>query len=130
MSLNLIKVDLGIDYIDLICKKIKYLARDFEKVFFISGNRRPIYFLERVLDLDTCLKVNFFTIEDFIKFLVINFSETIPYFHSQIERDLFFLNLIKDFKNLYENFGKEDSKVFPLSKRVGRLFDEIDKHLL
>lgn len=130
MSFKVYKVDVGINFVDYISSQLKKLKENYQKIIFISANRRPIRFIEKSIDLDTILKIDFYTIEDFVKDVVINYSSDIPKFHTKLERSIFFLDLIKEIPELYEKLGNDDAKVFPWAIRVSNLFDEVDKQKL
>ncbi|MGA1847636.1 PD-(D/E)XK nuclease family protein [Deferribacter abyssi] len=130
MSVKVYKIDIGFNFINYIALQLNKLKKDYRKIIFISANRRPIRFIEKTIDLDTALRVDFYTIEDFVKDIVINYSDEIPTVHSKLEREIYFLELIQKIPELYEKLGGNDVKVFPWAKRLSKLFDEIDKQLL
>ncbi len=129
MSLSITKIDLDIDFIKAISKGLKDEIDNYDRIVFISSNRRLIRFIEKELEITDVLKIDFYTLEDFVKKLNFDFIDPPLICHSQLERDLFFLNLIKDnVKELYEKLGGSDSKVFLWAKRISKLFDDIDRH--
>jgi len=130
VSAKIYKIDVGLNFINYISSQLASLKKGYKKVFFISSNRRPIRFIEKSIDLDTALKVDFYTIEDFVKEVVLNFSDEITTIHSKLEREIYFLELIENIPSLYEKLGGSDVKVFPWAKRLSKLFDEVDKQLL
>jgi len=130
MSIKIQKVDVGINFTEYCSNIIEKASSQYEKIVFICANRRPIRFIEQKLKIDTALKVDFFTIEEFARFLTITFSKKMPKVHTPIERDIFFLDLIKKIDSLYVKLGNSDAKVFPWAKKISKLFDEIDRQLL
>jgi len=130
VSAKIYKIDVGLNVIQHISSQLASLKKDYKNIVFISSNRRPIRFIERSIDLDTALKVDFYTIEDFVREVVLNFSDEIPAIHSKLEREIYFLDLIKKIPSIYDKLGKDDVKVFPWAKRLSKLFDEVDKQLL
>ncbi|MCB4204607.1 PD-(D/E)XK nuclease family protein [Deferribacterales bacterium Es71-Z0220] len=130
MSFKLYKVDLSINFVNFISKRLKGLAKNYGKVVFISANKRPIRFVEKSIDIDTSLKTEFYTIEEFARTVVTNYSDNLPIFHTKIEREIYFLDLIKGDENLNKRIGLDDAGLLSWAKRLSRLFDEIDRQLL
>ncbi len=132
MSLSLLKIDVKADFVKETSIFIKnLLTQGHKKAVFISANKRLIRFVSMELEIEDLLKIEFYTIEDFVKKINFDFLKPSPILHTQLQRDLFFLNLIKkEMPELYENLGNSDSKVLVWAKRLSRLFDEIDRHNL
>ncbi len=131
MSLEIVKVDFSVNFVNFVTKIIKKNIDKYKKIIFISPHKRPIRFIEKALSVNEILNTDFFTINEFVKFLNLKFSNKKLICHTNIERDLFFLELLK--KNLpefYKKLGNSDSKVFIWAKRLSKLFDEIDIQLL
>ena len=123
--LEIIKIDLSIDFISQSKKIIENSPH--KKIFYITPNKRPLWFLKRKLDVSFQLKTEFFTIDEFILFLVTNCYENLAQIHSKVERELFFLDFLME---LDEFKNEQDYKIFPFAKRLSNLFNEIDKQKL
>ncbi len=128
MSIKAVKIDLSVNPVSFSEKIIDENLKKFKKIVFISPNKRPIWFIKKKLNIDKTLRTDFFTLDEFIKKIV---SDKFPLsdFHTSVERELFFLDLIKKNEILKEKLGNEDYKIFPWAKRISKLFDEIDKQL-
>ncbi len=127
MSIEIIKIDLGVNYIEYCINLIKNLDK---RLLFINANKRPIRFIEKGLNANDFLKVDFFTIEEFAKYLNFKFLQNPPKIHSFLERELFFLNILKTrLPILFEKLGNSSESVFVWAKRLSNLFDEFDREL-
>ncbi len=128
---TIFKIDLSTDIINCLSTRIKNQRNLYNKIVFISANRRVIRFVRKNLSIEEQLHITFLTIEDFAKNLFFSFSEKNIKTHSKLEREIFILNMIKNnFKELYSTLGKKDEIVFIWAKRISVLFDEIDRRLL
>lgn len=127
MSFNIIQLDIGLNFVEYATQLIENSSR--ENIVFISANRRPLRFVEKDISIEAALKTNFFTIEEFAEHLFTAYTNPAPILQGSVERNIFFLKLIKS-SQLYEKLGGNDAAVFPWSKRISVLFNEIDKQLL
>ncbi len=131
MSIKILKIDLSVDFSNKIVELIKENTKKYEKVVFISPNRRLMRFVEKGLGIDELLETEMFTIEEFAQNLNIDFLDDVRKIHSDIERNIFFLEMIKDnLPDFYKKLGNSDANVFVWAKRLSKLFDDIDRQLL
>lgn len=130
MSFKVFKVDLSVNFVNFISKELKSLKNDYSKIVFVSANKRPIRFIEKSIDIDTALSCEFYTLEEIARQIVATYSENVPIFHTKIEREIMFLDLIKGEKSLYQKIGLDDANLFLWAKRLASLFDEVDRQLL
>jgi len=130
MSFKVFKVDLSVNFVNFISGELKSLKNDYSKIVFVSANKRPIRFIEKSIDIDTALSCEFYTLEEIARQIVATYSENVPIFHTKIEREIMFLDLIKGEKSLYQKIGLDDANLFLWAKRLAALFDEVDRQLL
>ena len=127
--LKITKADLGIDLVSYISNLLKGKSK---KTLVISANRRPIRFIEQNLSPEDTLNVDFYTLDEFARTTVVQFSEKVFKFHKSVERGLFFLNLLYSYADKNKDFLKVNSpgELFVWAGRLSRLFDEVDRQLL
>ncbi len=129
MSLTISKIDLQVDFVKKTVDILRNRISRYPRVIFISANKRLVRFVEKELDIGEILKIDFYTLEEFVQKIAIDFADIFSSYHCQVERDIFFLDIIKelDNKELFEHLGGSESKVFVWARRLSRLFDEIDR---
>jgi len=127
--LKIIKVDLGVNIVEQVSEFLKGLER---KVVFVSANKRSIRFIESNLKPKKALNIDFFTLDEFARYIVFAYKFPPPKMHTLIERNIFFLKLLKYYSQRHSNFlgDLELSDLFPWARRLSSLFDEIDRQLL
>ncbi len=127
--LRIIKVDLGVDIVGHVSEFLKGLK---QRTVFVSANKRSIRFIESNLKPEEALSIDFFTLDEFTKDIVFTYKFPPPKVHTLIERNIFFLKLLKDYSEDHDNFlgNLELSDLFPWAKRLSSLFDEIDRQIL
>ncbi|AEA33035.1 PD-(D/E)XK nuclease family protein [Hippea maritima] len=131
MSAEFYKIDLAINYPEYIANLLNSLKDDYKKIVFISANKRPIRFIEKQISPEAALGVDFFTIDEFVQWIVAKYSHPAPTIQSKLSRELYFLDLIKS--TIGEEkplFGGDDAQLLGWAKRLSSLFDEIDRQLL
>ena len=123
MSLEAIKVDFAVNFIDFSIKTIREILHKDKKVVFISPNRRPLRFIKMQLEEDEIFDVDFYTINDFIDRICSVYRPNLKK-DSKVKRELFFLKLIRD------KVKTEEHKAFVWAKRLSNLFNDFDKQLV
>ncbi len=134
---KVVRVDVSLNFTDFISKRVKDIVSQDKKVTVVFPNLRPLRFVERNLTPQEVLKADFYSMADFVKNGVLNFSPTPPVFQDETDRLFFILNILKktggvssENETLYEKLGNDDSLVFPWVRRLSALFSEIDKQLI
>ncbi len=131
MSAEFYKIDLGKNYPKFVANLLTSLKDKYKRIVFISANKRPIRFIEKQMSPETALCVDFFTIDEFVQWLVAEYSNPAPTIQSKLFRQLYFLDLIKSTIGEKEPlFGGDDAQLLGWAKRLSSLFDEIDRQLL
>ena len=129
-NFKVIAVDVSIGFTEFLSKEVENFAKNGKKVRVIFPNVRPLRFIEKNLSLKSLLNTELFSMGDFVKDTVINYSEKPPKIQDEIDRLFFILNVLKQNRNLYTRLGGEDFLVFPWVKRLSSLFSEIDTQLI
>jgi len=129
-DLKVYAVDLSVNFVGFVSERIKSLAGKYKKIFVVFPNLRPLRFVEKRLSLKTLLKTDLYSMPDFVKFVVSEFSEKPPVFQDEIDRLMLILGILKKNRDVYNSLGGEDYKVFPWVKKLSSLFSEIDIQLL
>jgi ATP-dependent helicase/nuclease subunit B len=130
MSIKAFKIDFGENILDFSAHLIKENINNYQQIIYVTPNKRPLRFLEMMLGAQMSLSCSFYTIDDFVNFLCNQFFGSLKK-HTPLERELFFLKLIKEkMPSMYEKLGNENYKVFIWAKRVAALFNDIEKQLI
>ncbi len=131
MSAEFYKIDLGINYPEYVASFLTSPKSNYKRIVFISANKRPIRFIEKQMSPEAALGVDFFTIDEFVQWIVTEYSNPAPTIQSKLFRQLYFLDLIKSTIGEKEPlFGGDDAQLLGWAKRLSSLFDEIDRQLL
>ncbi len=126
---KLFAVDVSVNFINFISKRIADLSKN-SKVKVVFPNIRPLRFVEKKLDLKRVLNCSFYSMPDFVKDIVLTYSEDVPVFQEEIDRLISVLNILKKSSSLYKTLGGDDSSVFPWVRKLSSLFSEIDRQLI
>ena len=131
MSAEFYKIDLGKNYPEYVANFLTSSKNNYKRIVFISANKRPIRFIEKQMNPEAALGVDFFTIDEFVQWIVTEYSNPVPTIQSKLFRQLYFLDLIKSTIGEKEPlFGGDDAQLLGWAKRLSSLFDEIDRQLL
>ncbi|WP_025209092.1 PD-(D/E)XK nuclease family protein [Hippea sp. KM1] len=131
MSAEFYKIDLGKNYPEFIANLLTSLKDNYKRIVFISANKRPIRFIEKQISPEIALGVDFFTIDEFVQWIVTEYLNPAPTIQTKLFRQLYFLDLIKSTIGEKESlFGTDDARLLGWAKRLSSLFDEIDRQLL
>ncbi len=127
---KLFAVDLSKNFLDFISGEIEKIEGNF---FLIFPNKRPLRFIESNISFEKQLEGNFFSLSDFVNFVVLNFSENPPKFLGNIERILFILKLLDEIeyknKSIEEIFKGNPDKKIPWGIRLLSLLGDMEMQL-
>lgn len=107
------------------------LSEGVGKVSVLFPNRRAVRFFEKFLSKKAFLRVNAFSLPDFLKNEIYAKNSNPPLYQNEIDRFFMILNIIKTkIPLLYQKLGNKEDRVYPWCVRISSLFNDFDRELI
>ncbi len=96
-NIELHVIDLSFNFLNEILEEIKEIDGDY---FLIFPNKRPLRFIQSKLSSFQQLRGNFFSMREFVEYVILNYMEDPPDFLGSVEKIFFTLNLLNELSDL------------------------------